>query len=317
MRRTWIPLLAVGVLCAALLSAWIAGKSIANPVLEEEETTEAVREEQTADGPPVLPCRNLTGRHVRIPEDLSLPRPLAENKDLSITVTDLETTDAGALHLRLQIRNRTEKPLLVHGCRCIVNGFHAGGVLHAELDPREEGEAGLFIPASDLALCRIRDLYDLKGSVYYGVGKDASAAEALEFAFPMQPGADKDPWANTGALLLERDGVTLRLPGWTRNTFGEDVLLVYLRNDTDRNLCVLVRGDPLVNGDEAEISLWNSAPAHSVGVDTTQCRSRAGIPISRIQSMHLALEILDTDTFEILETLNNVAVRFAHPGEDG
>ena len=231
-------------------------------------------------------------------------------------VADLQDGQASLQDFPVVVQNDTEEPLCVSVDDVIVNGYVMPASLYCEVAPGHTGQDDFYLYQEDLDNAGIDNVQQISFQLEI---YNTDTYETYHRTDPITLIADDpdyvQPDADQGTELFNQDGLRIVYRGYVPasydpETVSEGNLLFYLENNTGKDLEVYTI-DSSVNGESAEITLWNSLPRDTRAVSTVYLYPLEDLGITSLEEitqMEISLEAYAPEVEDYIITTGTLSV---------
>lgn len=280
--------------CAALLLLGLAGCTAAPETTSTPEAApaeESVSEAAPTATPEAQPAVTL--------EETEL-----YNQDgVRITATGLDTKGLMGPELGLQIENDTEKNLVIQSAWTTVNGYMMSDLLSADVAAGKKANETMYFPSSSLERCGIDTIAEI-GTELKIIDGDTYQTLITTGPLTLQTsaaGSYTQTYDDSGEEIYNANGIRVVVQDQSEDLFGQAINF-YVENTSDRNI-VVESEDVSVNGYMITNLFYADVipGAHAVEELTLLGSELEESNITDIETVELALKIVDADTFQTIE----------------
>lgn len=220
-----------------------------------------------------------------------------------ITATGLDTQALLGPELTLQIENNTQRNLVIQTAWCTVNGYMMSDLLSADVAAGKKANDALAFSSSALARCGIDTITDIgvelkliDGDTYETLATTGPVALQTSAA-----GSYTQTYDDSGQEIYNANGIRVVAQQQSEDLFGQAITF-YLENTSDRPV-VVESEDVSVNGYMISNLFYADVipGAHAVEELTLLESDLVDNGIEAIDTVELALQIVDAETYETIE----------------
>ncbi|MGN1405113.1 MAG: hypothetical protein ACI4WM_02480 [Erysipelotrichaceae bacterium] len=236
-----------------------------------------------------------------------------EENNIKIKVTGLDTAGWMGPELKLLIENDSAQNITVQTRLASVNGFMSDSLISEDVAASKKANTSITFSNTDLKNAGIDTISNMQFSFHIFDTDSWDGIIDSELITVSTSASDYiQPYDDTGDVLIDANGIKIVARGLNTDDsiFGPSLIL-YIENNTDRNITVQAR-DESVNGFmidsimSTDISRNNKAVS-SLTFMSTDLEENS---IEEINEIELSFHIYDYDTFDTYYDTEMVRVEF-------
>ena len=242
-----------------------------------------------------------------------------EDKDLTVTVHGINYAPISGPELHLTIENRCGKDIAVSAPYAAVNGYMITPELNIDVPHDKSANGNLTLPYFSLAIADITCIREIEFALRITEARTYNPLFTTDLISVKTSAKQEDtsPADDSGQTVYDEDGVKIILKGVSTDRAYSDgaEMMVCIFNDTDRNIAVRT-DDITVNGYEMTSSVLNRTvlSGHRAADAVTFYKQELKeYGIDTIDSVKVAFEIKDADTWEVLDSTDMINVELKGP----
>lgn len=236
-----------------------------------------------------------------------------EKDGVTITAKSIKYDTVHGPQIILEVKNDTDNDLLIQNNHTTVNGFMMKPEIDLNVPKHKKLEAPMSLPYLDLAMADIHSLSDVGISLSILDSKTFSVLDTTETVKLdlLNTSDSQTPFNEEGQLAFDSKGVKVILQGVKKDTLFDSrrVLMVYLKNDTDRTICV--KNNQLkVNGYDITTTMSTVILPHTKAVDKIELfdQDLDEYGITTIDAVNVAFEVNDYEDWKPIVISGTISV---------
>lgn len=238
---------------------------------------------------------------------------LVDQDGVKITAKSLDFDGFWGPELKLLIENSSGKSLTLQSSNASVNGYMVETIMSVDVADGKKANDSLTFSSSDLSLCGIETIADMEFSFHIfdsdsldtyldtdPIKLETSAASGFAYTFD-----------DSGTAVYEGSGVRIVLKGLSTDSLLGQELVVYIENNSDRDITVQAR-DVSVNGFMMDPIFSSEVASGKRAIDgiTFMDSDFEDNGVTDIETVELSFHIFDLKTWDTIVDTEPVTVTF-------
>lgn len=239
---------------------------------------------------------------------------LVDESGIRITAKSLDNDALFGPELKLLIENDSGNDLTIQCRNASVNGYMADTMMSVDVANGKKANDSLTFMRSSLEACGIETIADMEFSFHCFLSDDwstyldtapiclrTSAADTYEYSYD-----------DSGSTAYEANGIKIVVKGLSEDSsFLGPGIVVYIENETDRNITVQTR-NVSVNGFmiDAIFSADTAIGKHCIDTITFMSTDLEENDITAIESVELSFHIYDSDSWNTIVDSEQITISF-------
>ena len=248
-----------------------------------------------------------SSREISIPETVVL-----DDVGIKITVTGFEIDSFFGPKVKFLIENNSDKNLNILANDVSVNGYMVDGALAETIAAGKKANSEMFFKDSDLEDAGIETITDIGFSLYIFDDNFDEYYESEQIVlYTSAAGSYTQTYDDSGYEAFNNGGIRLIVKGLRNDSFFGPELLVYIENNTDKNITVQVRNvsvnDYMVSGFMSDDVLAGKKAIGTVRFFDYDLEENN---IENINNIELSFHIFDKDNWQDIADTDVIALTF-------